>query len=53
MDCQSLVIVKEEAGKYLLLETTSKKLQLSTCMLKEGEDFQSAAQRCLNEVSSI
>ena len=51
MDCQSQIVVRGEDGKFLLVETTSKKLQLPSCRLKEGEDFQAAALRCLSEVS--
>ena len=51
MDCQSLLIVRGDDGRFLLVETTSRKLQLGGCMLRKGEDFQAAAVRCLTEVS--
>ena len=52
MDSQSRVVVKREGGKYLLVETTSRKLQFAACRLREEEDFQAAALRCLNEVNT-
>ena len=51
MDCQSLVIVRGDGGRFLFVETKSRKLQLGGCMLRKGEDFQAAAVRCLKEVS--
>lgn len=51
MDCQSLLIVRGDDGRFLLVETTSRKLQFGGCMLRKGEDFQAAAVRCLTEVS--
>ena len=53
MDCQSQLVVRREDERFLFVETASKKLQLPICRLKEGEDFQSAALRCLNEVSLL
>ena len=52
-DCLSQLVVKSSEGKYLLVETTSKKLHIASCRLREGEDFQSAALRCMNDVGII
>lgn len=49
MDDESKVVVFGEEG-YLLVESTSKKLLLPSCKLRDREEFEQAASRCLNEV---
>ena len=50
MDNQAQLLVRDEEGKYLLLETPSKKLLLPSARLKDEEDFQDAALRYITEV---
>ena len=50
MDSQAQLLVRDEGGKYLLLETLSKKLLLPSTRVKEDEDFQAAALRYITEV---
>ncbi len=50
MDCHSQVVVRGEGGKYLLVETKSRKLQIAYCRVKEDDDFMTAVQRCLSQV---
>ena len=53
MEDEVQVAVRGEDGAFLLIESTSKKLHLPSLKLKDGEDFKSAAERCLNEVAQI
>lgn len=50
MEDQVELVIHGADGGYLLIESTSKKLQLPSSNLKENEDFKTAALRCLNEV---
>lgn len=50
MDCLSQVVLQGKGGKYLLLETASRKLQIAYCRVKEDGDFVSAIQIYLSQV---
>ena len=50
MDCQTQLVVRDQEGKYLLVEMPSRKLFLPTTRLKNEEDFQAAASRFIAEV---
>ena len=53
MECRSELVVKGEEGRYLFVQTSAGKLDLASTKLAEGEGFQTAAARCLNEASFV